>query len=114
MAFSPDGDRLASASIEGAVRLWDPDTGEAIGEPLTGHTYGVEAIAFSPDGDRLASAGHRSIRLWDPHKGEPIGEPLTGHSYEITDVAFSPDGDLLVSASHDGTVRLWDPRGASP
>ena len=55
MAFSPDGQRLASASGDGTVKVWDAGTGQ---ETLTlkGHTELVASVAFSPDGRRLASA----------------------------------------------------------
>src|SRR6185312_13845868 len=53
VAFSPDGHRLASASTDTTARLWNADTGQPIGAPLTGHTDMVRDVAFSPDGHRL-------------------------------------------------------------
>ena len=55
VAFSPDGPRIVSGSVDNTVRIWDADTGQQIGAPLTGHTEPVAAVAFSPDGRRIVS-----------------------------------------------------------
>jgi WD domain, G-beta repeat len=80
VAFSPYGQLLASADGNGTVRLWNPETGQAIRTiradttgPNTGPNTGVEGVAFSPDGQLLASAGADSaVRLWNPRTGQAI------------------------------------------
>jgi WD40 repeat protein len=66
VVFSPDGRILASASSDHTVRLWDYDTRQPLGLPLTGHTDEVFAVAFSPDGRTLASSGKdENVWIWD-------------------------------------------------
>ena len=73
VAFSPNGDLIASALSSGIIALHDVKSGDRVGI-LTGHTSGVRAVVFSPDGTLLASGAwwlrheapdHTSIRLWD-------------------------------------------------
>ena len=110
IACSPDGTRLAVASVFGfGIRLYDTATYQEVAL-LTGHTAQVYSVAFSPDGRTLASAsGDHTILLWDVRTGEHK-QTLRGHTAQVESVAFSPDGRTLASASYgyEGEVRLWD------
>jgi tetratricopeptide (TPR) repeat protein len=109
VAFSPDGQTLASGSGDKSVRLWDAKTGQPRAT-LKGHTGEVRSVAFSPDGRALASAaGDRVVRLWDVATGRP-GTTLQGPTSDVVAVAFSPDGRTLAGGCVDKTalVRLWD------
>ncbi|MCI0462936.1 MAG: protein kinase [Gemmataceae bacterium] len=108
VAFSPDGQRLASTSYDGTVKVWDATTGQEV-FTLRGHTDGVNSVAFSPDGQRLASTSDdATVKVWDATTGKEIFT-LRGHTGVVQDLAFSRDGERLASVSHDGTVKVWDP-----
>ena len=98
VAFSADGQLLASASYDKTVRLWNPATGEQV-QKLEGHSGPVRTVAFSADGQLLASAYYDgTVRLWNPATGEQV-QKLEGHNDWVNAVAFSADGQLLASAS---------------
>ncbi|MBT9310678.1 nSTAND1 domain-containing NTPase, partial [Leptothoe kymatousa] len=108
VAFSPDGETLASASEDNTVKLWSKD-GEEL-NTLKGHSSRVLSVAFSPDGETLASASEdNTVKLWSKD-GEELNT-LKGHSSRVWSVAFSPDGETLASASSDNTVKLWSKDG---
>ena len=106
LAFSPDGHTIAGGgksvgvphifSAGSPLRLWNADTGEAIGTPLADNYGTIRSIAFSPAGDRVVTAGSdKMIRLWNAHTGQPVGDPL-GLQSPVYGVAFTRQGNGIV------------------
>ncbi len=107
VAFSPDGEKVASGCWDKAVRIYEVHTGKELAV-LKGHRDAINGVAFSPDGDALASCSlDRTIFLWDVRKGAEL-KRLIGHEDWVLGVAFFPDGKSLASAGKDSTVRVWD------
>ncbi|WP_264051656.1 toll/interleukin-1 receptor domain-containing protein [Mycobacterium parmense] len=101
VAFSPDGERVATGRNDGSVQLWEVATGAQLGQTMTGHTAGVTAVAFSPDGGQIATASlDKTLRLWNANVGQAIRGPAD-------DLQFSPDGKR-VAAAGDAIVAQWD------
>ncbi|MBD1815243.1 AAA-like domain-containing protein [Microcoleus vaginatus DQ-U2] len=110
VAISPDSNLIASASHDGAIKLWRRDgtllkTLEAYRGPIWG-------LTFSPDGQKLACGGEDgTIKLWGYNEtGEFATEPYQNwkaHTGTVQVLGFSPDGRILVSGSDDVTVKLW-------
>jgi WD40 repeat protein len=107
VAWSPDGNRLASSSVDQTITIWDVSNGQAL-TTLQGHTASVLSVAWSPDGNRLASGSlDQRVIIWDVASGQAL-TTLQGHTASVLSVAWSPDGNRLASGSLDGTVIIWD------
>lgn len=107
LAFSPDGRRVAAASMGEEIHVWQASDGKPL---LTWQAYRawLKSICFSPDGTLLAGAcGDQTVRLWIAEDGTHLAT-LHGHTDDVRAVCFSPDGEVLASSSFDRTVRLWD------
>jgi WD40 repeat protein len=107
VCFSPDGRRLASASEDQTVKVWDALTGQEL-HSLQEYPSQVYSVCFSPDGRRLASASEdQTVKVWVAHTGQEL-RTLRGHTDGVTSVVFSPDGRRLAGAFRDGTANVWD------
>ncbi|KAI1176475.1 vegetative incompatibility protein HET-E-1 [Nemania sp. FL0916] len=106
VAFSPNGQLLASGSGEGTIRVLAVSSGALLQFMQVDYTV-VKSIAFSPDSKFIASGyNDDKIRLWVRDTGELV-RTLVGHTRPVGSVAWSPDGKLLASGSLDQTVGLW-------
>jgi WD40 repeat protein len=105
VAFGADSRRLATASWDRTVRIWDPATGQLI-QTWHGPAGALKCVAIAPDGRVAASGRDRIVTIWD-RTGRVI-QTLTGHERNVWALAFNPDGRLLASGGEDGVVNLWD------
>lgn len=108
IAFSPDGQMIASASSDNKIKLWSKDGN--LQHTLKGHTDSVYRVRFSPDGKTLASVSKdKTVKLWN--KNGELLNILKDHKNSVKDVSFSPDGKIIASASTDQTIKLWTKDG---
>ncbi|MBI3967716.1 MAG: serine/threonine protein kinase [Chloroflexi bacterium] len=107
VAFSPDGQTLASAGFDKTIQLWNVREGRPL-RTLRGHDGAVWRVAFTRDGSGLISTGDDgAVRFWDLATGRPrrvLGE----HSGSVVALSLAPDGRTVASGSLDQTVCLWD------
>ena len=135
LAFSPDGTRIVSATMEGQIQMWDAEMGieltSLVEQEPDGATHEVKdggmtvttsykdpifALAFSPNGKRLAAGSQKQIRLWNMGTGNwGKGISSINNSKDGTAVfhgskvlVFSPDSTVLVNGDRNGRIQLWD------
>ncbi|MUM16735.1 hypothetical protein FZI91_00605 [Mycobacterium sp. CBMA271] len=124
LAFSPDGRLLASGGLnknsgvfQETISIWDAQTHQLVGEPLTGQNASVKTLAFSSDGRLLASgSGYFSkvaeIRIWDVASRQQVGEPLNfdnSRNSSYFTVAFSADGASIFAGMRKSVLRWPGP-----
>jgi WD40 repeat protein len=104
--FSHDSKRVASASSDKTVQIWNIQAGECE-QVLKGHSDGVRSVVFSRDSKKVVSASEdQTIRIWNAEMGE-CERVLEGHSNVIRSLVFSHDSKKLASASYDKTIGIW-------
>jgi YVTN family beta-propeller protein len=105
--FSPDGEQIVTTGSDGAVNLWDTQTGHRLIR-LRRHTDVVKWADFSPDGLQLVTTSlDKTVRVWDMDFQDEI-QQLIGHQGLVESATFCPSGNLIVTASQDGTARVWE------
>lgn len=123
LAYSPDGQLIASGGADCHVHLWEAATGREL-RVLRGHTQDVRCLAFSRDGTLLASGStDRTARLWDVASGTEL-RILRGHAGGVHSLAFDRTGGRLATGDGvgeqspespfpDWSIRIWDVRTGS-
>ena len=112
VAFSPDGTRIVTGSVDMTAKVWDARTGAALVE-LKGHMGRVNSVAFSPDGTWIVTGSvDRTAKVWDARSGTIVLQ-LKEHTGAVNSVAFSPDGTSIVTGSEDQTAKMWDARSGA-
>ncbi|KAG7424302.1 Vegetative incompatibility protein HET-E-1 [Fusarium oxysporum f. sp. raphani] len=107
VVFSHDSKKVASASSDKTIRIWNAETGECE-RVLEGHSSYVHSVVFSHDSKKVASASlDKKVRIWNAETGE-CERVLEGHSDSVWSVVFSHDSKKVASASRDKTVRIWN------
>ncbi len=106
VAFSPDGESIATADVGGTLRLWD-FASRSPRAAIKAHDGIISRVAFHPGGAMLASASlDGSVRIWGAASGTPIA--TLKQASPVYGLAFHPDGTRLAAACRDNTIRLWD------
>jgi WD40 repeat protein len=105
--FSPDGEQIISAGIDGAIKFLRRSSG-AVANTILAHTGAVHSLSLSRDGQLLASGGQdRMLNLWRVSDGTLL-RSINAHTSAVHSVAFSPDATLVISGGGpDNQLKIW-------
>lgn len=104
--ISPNGQYIVSGSHDGAIKIYELNTGKLI-NTLAGHKNYIWSLAISPDGEYIASSSDDyTMKIWELSTGKLINALKADNSI-IRSVIFSPDGQYIISGTEDKNIMIW-------
>ncbi len=112
VVFSPDLNKIASASEDGVAIIWNAATGEELhrlehgkGSEATNH---CSCVCWSSDCKYVATGGQNgTMYLWDVARGQKVIEPSQENDLDVRSLVFNSNTTLLFSAGDEGVIRMW-------
>lgn len=111
MEFNINGGSLATAGMDGCVKIWDVSGGKCL-HTLDGPSESVDWLKWHPRGDVVvAGSSDFTVWMWNAQTGNFM-MTFSGHAGPVSCGAFTPDGKSVVTCGGEGdaTLRVWDPK----
>ncbi|KAH7922659.1 WD40 repeat-like protein [Leucogyrophana mollusca] len=109
IAYTPDSLCIVSGSKDNTIRIWNAETGRAVGSPILGHNDQVSAVAITPDGAKIVSGSHDyTVRVWDLKTRDLVHTlEALGYVYSLA-ISFDNNSRQVIHGSTNRTICMWD------
>lgn len=112
IAFNSAGDRMATGSFAGEIKLWDTTSWEQLWA-IDAHEFVVRDLSFSQNGSRLASASNdQTSKIWETESGV-LMLTLASHRASVSSIRFAPDSSVLATTDEAGLAHIWEAASSS-